>query len=159
MNKEENRIREDMHDVQDNEEESLPYSGLTRDILGCCFSVMKELGPGFLERIYKNALFLAMTQDGLQVEVEKVFEVKFRGKIIGRYNADLVVEKTIIVELKCCEHLLRDHQAQVINYLTVAQLPIGLLINFRHRKLEYKRLHNQEMVNSKEGLTEEKLPF
>ena len=70
-----------MHDVQDNEEESFPYSALTRDILGCCFAVMKELGPGFLERIYKNALFLAMTQDGLQVEVEKVFEVKFRGKI------------------------------------------------------------------------------
>jgi len=159
VNKEENRIREDMHDVQDNEEKSLPYSALTRDILGCCFAVMKELGPGFLERIYKNALFLAMTQDGLQVEVEKVFEVKFRGKIIGRYNADLVVEKTVIVELKCCEYLLRDHQAQVINYLTVAQLPIGLLINFRHRKLEYKRLRHRKVVDFKEGPIEERLPF
>lgn len=158
MNSKEDRIEKDMEDMQD-EEEYLPFSALTRDILGCSFAVMKELGPGFLERVYKNALFLAMTQNGLQVEVEKPFEVKFRGKVIGRYNADLIVEKTVIVELKCCEHLLREHQAQVINYLTVAQLPIGLLINFRRRKLEYKRLRNQEGVDFKEELAEEKLPF
>ena len=144
--------------MQDNEEE-LPCSALTREILGCCFAVMKELGSGFLERVYKNALFLAMTQNGLQVEVEKLFEVKFRGAVIGRYSADLVVEKTVIVELKCCEHLLREHQAQVINYLTVAKLPIGLLINFRHRKLEYRRLRNQERTAFMKELVEEKLPF
>jgi len=148
-----------MHDMHDQDEEELPYSALTRDILGCCFSVKKELGPGFLERVYKNALFLAMTQNGLQVEVEKHFEVKFRGTVIGRYSADLVVEKTVIVELKSCEHLLREHQAQVINYLTVAQLPIGLLINFRRRKLEYKRLRNQERAAFKKELAEESLPF
>jgi len=159
MNSEENRIEKDKQDLQDDEEKYLSYSALTRDILGCCFAVMNELGPGFLERVYKNALFLAMTQNGLQVEVEKLFEVKFRGKVVGRYNADLIVEKTVIVELKCCENLLREHQAQVINYLTVAQLPVGLLINFRHRKLEYKRLRNQERVDFNEALEEEKLPF
>src|SRR3974390_1935261 len=90
MNSEENRIEKDMQDLQDDKEKYLSYSALTRDILGCCFAVMKELGPGFLERVYKNALFLAMTQNGLQVEVEKLFEVKFRGKVIGRYNADLI---------------------------------------------------------------------
>ncbi len=133
--------------MQDSEEEDLPHFTLTKDILGCCFAVMKELGPGFLERVYKNALFLAMKQEGLRVEVEKFFEVKFRDKVVGRYSADLVVEKAVIVELKCCEYLLREHQAQVINYLTVARLPVGLLVNFRHRKLEYKRLHLQEEVN------------
>ena len=55
-------------------------------------------------------------------------------KVIGRYNADLVVEKKVIVELKCCESLVREHQAQVFNYLRVSGLPIGLLVNFRHRK-------------------------
>jgi len=148
-----------MQGMQDDGEEYLPYSALTRDILGCCFAVMKELGPGFLEKIYKNALFLAMKENGLQVEVEKLFEVKFRGKVIGRYSADLIVEKTVIVELKCCEHLLREHQAQVISYLTVAQLPIGLLVNFRRRKLEYKRLRNQERIDFKEELAEGALPF
>jgi GxxExxY protein len=148
-----------MQDMQDDKEEDLPCAALTRDILGCCFAVMKELGPGFLERVYKNALFLAMTENGLQVEVEKLFEVKFRGRVIGRYSADLIVEKTVIVELKCCEHLLREHQAQVINYLTVAQLPIGLLVNFRRRKLEYKRLCNQEKIDFKEESAEEPLLF
>ena len=69
---------------------------------------MKELGPGFLEKVYKNALLIAMRQKGLQVEAERPYEVIFRGKIIGRYNADLVVNQTVIVELKCCDSLIAE---------------------------------------------------
>ena len=126
------------------ETKELPYAELTGEILGACFEVMKELGSGFLERVYKNALFIAMKEKGLQVEVEQPFEVTFRGKVIGRYSADLVVERTVIVELKCCDQLVREHQAQVFNYLKVARLPIGLLVNFRHRELEWKRLQSNE---------------
>ena len=78
-------------------EKELPHSELTSVILGCCFEVMKELGPGFLERVYKNALLIAMRQKGRAVEVERAYEVVFRGKIIGRYYADLVVGQTVIV--------------------------------------------------------------
>jgi GxxExxY protein len=81
-------------------EKGLPYSELTGSILSCCFEVMRELGPGFLEKVYKNALFIAMRQKGLQIEVERPYEVVFRGKIIGRYIADLVVNQTVIVELE-----------------------------------------------------------
>jgi GxxExxY protein len=126
------------------EEKELPYSELTHAILSCCFEVMQELGPGFLEKVYKNALLIAMRQKGLQVEVERPYEVIFRGQIIGRYIADLVVNQTVIVELKCCEKLISEHQAQVFNYLTVSDLPIGLLVNFRRRKLEWKRLQSNE---------------
>ncbi len=80
----------------------------------------------------------------MQVEVEKRFEVIFREEIIGRYIADLVVKHAIIVELKCCEHLMKEHQAQVFNYLKVAKLPIGLLVNFKRRQLEWKRLQSNE---------------
>ena len=139
-----------MQDVQDKKGEYLPHFALTGNILGCCFTVMKELGPGFLERVYKNALFLAMKQEGLHVETEKSFEVKFRGTAIGRYSADLVVERAVIVELKCCERLLNEHQAQVINYLAVAHLPVGLLVNFYRRKLEYKRLYCHDDVDCEE---------
>jgi GxxExxY protein len=125
-------------------EKNLPHYELTRTILGCCFEVMNELGPGFLERLYKNALLLAMREKNLEVEIEKPFEVVFRNKVIGKYQADLVVEKKVIVELKCCESLVSEHQAQVFNYLRVSRLPIGLLVNFRHRKLEYQRLHQPE---------------
>jgi GxxExxY protein len=144
----------DTHD----EKRELPRSELTRTVLGCCFEVMKELGPGFLERIYKNALLITMKDKGLQVETEKSFEVVFRNKVIGRYSADLVVERTVIIELKCCESLVREHQAQLFNYLKVSGLSIGLLINFRRRKLEYQRLHQSRGGDSGIGPAEESLP-
>ena len=147
----------DTHDEK--KERELPQSELTRTVLGCCFEVMKELGPGFLERIYKNALLITMKERWLQVETEKPFEVVFRNRVIGRYNADLVVEKTVIIELKCCESLVREHQAQLFNYLKVSGLPIGLLINFRRRKLEYQRLHQSRGIDSETGLVEEPLTF
>jgi len=93
------------------------------------------------------------------VTTEQPFEVLYRGVVIGRYSADLVVEKTVIVELKCCESLAREHQAQVFNYLKVSQLPIGLLVNFQRRKLEYKRLHGQEEYKSSEEDALEPIPF
>ena len=141
------------------EEKELPHSELTSTILGCCFEVMKELGPGFLERVYKNALLIAMRQKGLQVEVERPYEVIFRGKVIGRYNADLVVGQAVIVELKCCDSLIREHQAQLFNYLKVADLPIGLLVNFRRTKLEWKRLHSNERHFDEEEAIEELISF
>lgn len=150
--------KEDKPDMQDKEKENhLPHFELTRTILGCCLEVMKELGPGFQERIYKNALLIAMKQKGLLVEIERPFEVMFRDMVIGRYNADLVVGKTVIVELKCCECLIREHQAQLFNYLKVSELPIGLLINFRCSKLEYQRLHRSEILESE--TIEEPIPF
>ena len=137
--------------------EELPYFALTGKVLGCCFEVMKELGPGFQETIYKNALLIAMRELGLQVETEQTFEVIFRGRVIGRYRADLVVEKAVVVELKCCESLIREHQSQLFNYLRVSNLPLGLLVNFRRRKLEYKRLHGSEICD--ELCAEEPVPF
>jgi GxxExxY protein len=142
------------------EKKELPHSELTRIILGCCFEVMRELGPGFLEKVYKNALLIAMRQKELEVEVERPYAVNFRGKIIGRYNADLVVGQAVIVEVKCCDSLIREHQAQLFNYLKVSGLPIGLLVNFRRRKLEWKRLQSNEEWFDLEGVVEEEpLPF
>ncbi len=121
---------------------------------------MKELGPGFVENVYKNALLIAMRQKGLKVEVERSFEVAFRGIVIGRYRTDLVVEQTVIVELKCCESLGREQQAQVFNYLKVSRLPIGLLVNFRRGKLEWKRLQsNERCLDEMEERVDESVPF
>ena len=141
------------------QDKKLPHFELTGSILNCCFEVMKELGPGFLENVYKNALLIAMRQERLQVEVERSFEVLFRGNVVGRYRADLIVERTVIVELKCCESLGKEHQAQLFNYLNVSHLPIGLLVNFRRGKLEWKRLqNNQEWIVDME-MVEEPVSF
>ena len=75
------------------------YVQLTETILGCCFGVMNELGPGFLESVYKNALFIAIKEKGLSIEAEKRFEVIFRGRKIDLYIADLIIEGNVIVEL------------------------------------------------------------
>ena len=129
----------------------LSHFDLTGAILKCCFEVMKELGSGFVESVYKNALFIAMKEAGLNSETERPFEVMFRNRMIGRYSADLIVEKAIIIELKCCTYLLPEHQAQLINYLKVSNISIGLLVNFGNQKLEYRRLHHPENQTNKEN--------
>lgn len=120
----------------------LPYSQLSSSILGSCFEVMNSLGIGFLETVYKNALFFALREKGLLVEIEKPFEVYFKGQKVGLYKADIVVENLIVIELKCCKSLLPEHQAQVINYLVASNLPVGLLVNFYNKQVDYKRLHH-----------------
>ena len=92
----------------------LLYHELTEMILGCCFDIMNELGVGFLESVYKNALLIALREKGLKIDVEKRFEVIFRGRKVGLYIADLIVEGKVIIELKCCESLIGKHQAQLI---------------------------------------------
>lgn len=133
------RTRQDM---QDNNQPL--YFELTETVLGCCFDVMNELGVGFLESIYKNALFIAMREKGFKVETEKKIEVRFRGQKVGLYIADLIVEENVIIELKCCESLLGEHQAQLINYLKASGILVGLLVNFGKRKVEHKRLHHPD---------------
>ncbi|HSX03798.1 MAG TPA: GxxExxY protein [Rhabdochlamydiaceae bacterium] len=135
--------------------EEFLHAELTGKIIGCCIEVIRELGSGFLENVYKNALYIVMVEKGLNVLTEKTFEIDFRGHKIGRYNADLVVEGLVIVELKCCPMLIPEHQAQLINYLKAADIEIGLLVNFGNQKLEYKRLHHPDHFVS----NEEKLPF
>lgn len=125
-----------------NLDSNFPHFQLTSAILGCCFDVMNELGTGFLESVYKNALLIALKEKGLAVESEKTFEIYFRKQKIGVYKADIIVENLVIIELKCCKCLLPEHQAQTINYLTASGLPVGLLINYNNKQLEYKRLHH-----------------
>src|ERR1700722_15337944 len=119
-----------------NLDSKLPHSQLTSVILGSCFEVMNELGIGFLESVYKNALFLALKEKGLLVETEKSFEVYFKRQKVGFYKADIVIENLVVIELKCCKSLLPEHQAQIINYLAASRLPVGLLINFDKKQLE-----------------------
>lgn len=140
--------------VRTENKRELIHSDISEKIIGCCFEVMKELGSGFLEKVYKNALFLAMKQKGLNVQTEQTFEVAFRGHKIGRYVADLIVENLIVVELKCANTLMSEHQAQVINYLKASGMPVGLLVNFGHQKLEYKRLHHPSNLNEVNELKE-----
>lgn len=118
----------------------LLYGDLTRSIIGCAFEVINELGDGFLESVYENALMVALEEAGLSVESQKAIDVNFRGRVIGNFYADLIVEDKVIVELKAVSSLAPEHSAQVINYLNATGFRVGLLINFGNPKLQYKRL-------------------
>ncbi len=115
---------------------------LTHNILRCCFEVMQELSSGFLESVYQNALLIALKDHGMNAYSGKPFDVYFRDKKVGCFIPDIIVENTVIIELKCVSILISEHQAQLINYLKTANLPIGLLVNFGNRKLQYKRLYH-----------------
>lgn len=114
--------------------------GLTEKIIRAAFTVSTTLGHGFLEIVYKNALIEELARDGLAVAKERIFSVSYRGKQVGRYVADIVVEDAVIAELKAVEALTRGHAAQLLNYLKASQIPVGLLLNFGQPSLEMKRV-------------------
>src|SRR5437588_11694615 len=103
---------------------------LTASIIGGAFTVHKALGSGFLEKVYENALRLELEKRGLRVEQQAPIKVWYAGHIVGDYYADLLVEGKIIVELKAVQNLSKEHEVQLVNYLTATNIETGLLINF-----------------------------
>lgn len=123
------------------QEPSWPHEELTKRIIGVCFKVGDELGHGFLESVYHAALLIALRQDGLEVDSKRPIKIHFRGQIVGDFEPDIVVNKTVLVEVKALRALAPEHQAQVINYLRATGIEVGLLINFGRPRIEIRRLH------------------
>jgi GxxExxY protein len=117
------------------------YGDITEKILEAAFEIGRELGSGFLESVYKNAMVIALKAKGLKVEAERPVSVMFREQQVGQFYADLFVEDKVIVELKAVSALAPEHSAQTINYLKATGIEVGLLINFGCPRIEYKRLH------------------
>ena len=113
---------------------------LTGKIISACFEVSNELGVGFLESVYEKALIIALADKEIDATAQEPLKVLFRGKIVGDFYADILVEDKIIVELKAVKALSPEHGAQIINYLKATGIKVGLLINFGKPKLEWKRL-------------------
>lgn len=113
---------------------------ITYKINGAVFEVSNVLGGGFLEKVYENALLIELRERGLRAESQRPIHVAYKGKIVGEYFADILVEDSIILEIKSVDSLLPIHEAQILNYLRATSCTIGLLINFRHTRAEIKRL-------------------
>jgi len=107
-------------------------------ILTQFYRVYNDLGYGFLERVYQNALYFALTNEGLKCEVEKPIKVFHDGHVVGDYRADLLVEDCVILELKACEDINPAHEAQLINYLKATEIEVGYLLNFG-KKAKFSR--------------------
>jgi GxxExxY protein len=109
-------------------------------ILAAAFEVHNVLGSGFLENVYQNAFVKELLSRDLKVEVQKAISISYKGEEVGSYNADIVVNSEIILELKALESLAKIHEAQLLNYLKGTGLKLGFLINFGKEKVEYKRM-------------------
>jgi GxxExxY protein len=116
------------------------FNTLTERIIGCAYDVSNGLGCGYLEKVYENALAHELRKAGLSVIQQMRFVVIYDGVEVGEYIADIVVERTILVELKAVKCLDEIHSAQCINLLRTTGLPVCLLINFAKPKVEIKRL-------------------
>jgi GxxExxY protein len=121
---------------------SLLYEDLSGKALGAAFAVHNALGPGLLESAYQGALRVELEFRGFSVECQKPFPLTYRGVSIGDYFADVVVENTIILELKSVKTFLPVMDAQLINYLRISGLPVGLLVNFHGQRVEWRRFVN-----------------
>jgi GxxExxY protein len=120
---------------------SFEHDPLTEKIIGCCFAVHRELGPGFNEKIYSNALQIMLVKEHLSFIVEKEFIVMFDGQQVGKFRCDLFIEKSVIVELKSVTgYMPKLFQNQLISYLKASKIKTGLLINFGNTSCEVKRL-------------------
>ena len=123
---------------------------LTGRIIGAAIRVLDALRPGLDEKLYENALVIELAKQGLQPEQQKSFPVHYNGKFIGKLIPDLIV-KDVVVDAKVVTAFTPDHIAQMLGDLNITGLPLGLLLNFRYRKLQIKRVILNESSATEEG--------
>ena len=117
----------------------MEHKELTEKIIGCAYQVYNRMGYGFMESVYQKCMQIELESIGLLTEIQKPIKVYYKQKMVGEFVADIVVEDTVIVELKSVNQIIVAHEIQLVNYLVATQKPIGLILNFGPRKVEVKR--------------------
>ena len=123
-----------------NENENIIYKGLSYKIIELALEVHNELGCGFLEKVYENALMILFARESIPATQQAPADVYFRGKVVGQYFADILVDNKLILELKTVDVIANIHKAQVLNYLRATGLKLGLILNFGKPRFEHQRL-------------------
>jgi GxxExxY protein len=117
----------------------LLHNDLTEKIIGAYYNVYNTLGYGFLERVYETSLAIELDELALDFHLQKPIEVNYKGYNVGKYYADIIVEDSVIIELKANEYLCKENESQLLNYLKATNIEVGLLLNFG-KKPEFRRL-------------------
>ena len=126
-------------DRMDRIEEAPEAYDLCGKVIGLAMKVHSTLGPGFLESVYQSALLLELRKSGFKAEAEMPISVHYDGQLVGAFTADLLVNNSVIVELKASQSLAKAHEVQLVNYLVATRLDEGLLLNFGTERLEFKK--------------------
>jgi GxxExxY protein len=129
-----------MLEFQDPGEGKLLHESATSRIIGAAFEAHDQLGYGFLERVYQRALQVELLRRGATAEIEKRIQVQYKGVVVGDYDADLIVDGCVAVEIKVAPQYDKRDEAQLLNELKATGIKVGMLINFGRPKAEYKRL-------------------
>jgi GxxExxY protein len=119
---------------------SFQHKEITEQIIGAAYEVHRVLGYGFLEKVYQKAMQVELIDRGLKAEREHGITVFFKNKLVGEYQADLLVEEAIIVELKIAKQYNKEDEPQLLNELKATGIKVGLLVNFGRSKVEFKRM-------------------
>ncbi|HHT9109492.1 MAG TPA: GxxExxY protein [Candidatus Wunengus sp. YC63] len=117
----------------------MEYKNVTETIIGCAYRVYNKMGFGFLESVYEKCLLIELHKAGMDVEPQKPITVYYDDEIVGEFVADIIVNDTIILELKSVRRVVKAHEVQLVNYLVATGKPIGLILNFGESKVEVKR--------------------
>ncbi len=131
--------------------DNLLHSQITGDILKAFYKVYNTLGYGFLEKVYENALIFELREMNLKVVQQKPINVFYRGVLVGEYFADLVIEDSVIVELKAKEIISDAHISQLINYLKATEIEVGLLLNFGKKPEQRRKVFGNERKEMERG--------
>lgn len=112
----------------------------TYKIIGICMEVHRNLGPGLLEVVYKDALELEFKENNISFEREKEYSIEYKGIILPhKFYADFIINEDIVLEVKAIKEFSSEHIAQILNYIKLSNSEVGLLINFQTKSLQYKR--------------------
>lgn len=122
------------------ENKNIIYKDLSYKIVELALEVHNELGCGFLEKVYENALMILLDREGIPAKQQALADVYFQNKVVGQYFADILVDNKMILELKTVDAIANVHKAQVLNYLRATGIKLGLILNFAKLRFEYKRL-------------------
>ena len=115
------------------------HSELTEKIIACAYTVYNKMGYGYLESVYERCMLIELADIGLNAEARKPLKVLYKGQIVGDFVADVIVNDTVIVELKSVSKIVKAHEIQLVNYLVSTNKPAGLILNFAKDKVEVKR--------------------
>lgn len=117
-----------------------PCKEETHAIIGCAFEVLNELGHGLNEKLYENSLVVEFKHRGIAFDQQRRFEVHYKGEHVGEFIPDLIAFGKVVVDAKTIDRITDHERGQMLNYLRITKLPVGLILNFKHAKLEYERI-------------------
>ncbi len=134
-------------------EKNFLHSDITDKLIKIFYKVYSNLGYGFLERVYENAMFIELQKTGLNVKRQSPIKVFYDDSQVGLYFADLLIDDKVIVELKAAEGLCEEHETQLINYLKATEIEVGILLNFGKKPEIRRKVFNDEFKNLKKSST------